>query len=168
LAQAIKPQRVAEVLVEFGMKPLAHPPEWYGLGIAIGTAEIRLLEATGAYATLGRECLLLPPTLTPQRQAGHRVADSQPCSAVLGALRDEDARVRGFGAAARLGFMEPVAIKTGTSTGSRDMWLFAITSQFTVGIWAGNFDMSPAADEAVAMELLAPVAQALLRDLGVR
>lgn len=168
LAQAIKPQRFAAVLVEFGIRRLAHPAEWYGLGIAIGTAEVRLLELTGAYAALGRKCVVLPPTLTPQRQAERRGADPEHCSAVLDALRDEDARVRGFGSVARLGFAEPVAIKTGTSTGSRDMWLFAVTSQFTVGIWAGNFDMAPAGEDAAAMDLLAPVAQELLRDFGAR
>ncbi len=168
LTRAIGPPRFAKVLLEFGLAPLTHDPAWYGLGIGLGTAEVRLLDLAGAYATLGRGCIRLNPTLVPKLQVGQRVADADACNAVIEALRDEGARERGFGPAARLGFSEPVAIKTGTSTGARDMWLFAVTRQFTIGIWAGNFDMTPAGPDAAAMELLAPVARDLLRDLGVR
>lgn len=63
---------------------------------------------------------------------------------------------------------ERVAVKTGTSTRSRDVWLFAMTERFVVGIWAGNFDGRPCATSALAMEVLGPTARELLRELGVR
>ena len=168
LAQAVTPARFAAVLSNFGLSPLRHGPAWYGLGIALGTAEVRLLELTAAYATLARHCAQLPPTFVPTGAPAKRVAAPDACRAVVETLQDEAARVRGFGNAGRLGFLEPVGIKTGTSSGARDLWLFATTERFTVGIWAGNFDMTAAHEDAVAMEVLAPVAQKLLVELGVR
>ncbi len=168
LVQAISPARLSTVLTEFGLTPLRHGPDWYGLGMALGTAEVRLIELTGAYATLGRGCEHLSPSLLPVETIARRVADKASCEAVLEALRDEDARVRGFGPVARLGFKEPVALKSGTSTGARDLWLFAVTEKYTVGMWAGNFDMAEGHPAAAAMDALAPLARELLRDLGVR
>jgi penicillin-binding protein 1C len=168
LVQAVSPSRFATVLTEFGLSPLGHDTNWYGLGMALGTAEVRLIELAGAYATLGRGCEQLSPTLLPLAASPRRAADRASCQSVLETLQDEEARVRGFGPVARLGFRQPVAVKTGTSTGGRDLWLFAVTEQYTLGIWAGNFDMAPAHPDTAAMDALAPLAQALLRDLGVQ
>ena len=129
---------------------------------------MRLLELTAVYATLGRGCDHLPPTLMPTHAVARRVADPAACRAVVTTLQDEAARVRGFGDAGRLGFLEPVAVKTGTSAGARDLWLFAVPEHHTVGIWAGNFDTTPAEPDAAAMDVLAPVARQLLVELGVR
>jgi penicillin-binding protein 1C len=168
LVQAVGPARFVAVLSEFGLRPLLHSPDWYGLGIGLGTPEVRLLELTGAYATLGRNCRRLNPTFTPLEQVPMAVAEGNHCQEVIDALRDEDARVRGFGRASRLGFDSAVAVKTGTSSGPRDMWFFAVEKHVTVGIWAGNFDMTPATEDSSSMSILAPVAQGILRDLGVR
>lgn len=168
LAQAIGVARVARLYEEFGLEPLAHTPEWYGLGIAIGNAEARLIDVTGAYATLARGGLHLPVVLLPQEAQATPVADSAGCDAVLNALRDEATRELAFGPSGRLGFKTPVAVKTGTSSGSRDFWFFAVTERHVLGLWAGNFDASPGIADAVAMQVLAPVAREVLAELGTR
>jgi penicillin-binding protein 1C len=48
-----------------------------------------------------------------------------------------------FGGDSPLRFDFPVACKTGTSTSFRDNWAMAYTPEFSVGVWAGNFDGSP-------------------------
>jgi penicillin-binding protein 1C len=168
LAQAIRPARVIEVLEHFGLPPLPRPAEFYGLGIALGTVEASLLDLTGAYATLARGGLRLPVTVTEQRAQPQQVAVKEHCDAVLSVLADEALRADAFGAAGTFGFRERVAVKTGTSTRGRDVWLFAMTEHFVVGIWAGNFDGRPGATSALAMEVLGPTARELLRELGVR
>jgi penicillin-binding protein 1C len=42
-----------------------------------------------------------------------------------------------------LRFDYPVACKTGTSTDFRDNWTVGFTPEFSVGVWAGNFDGAP-------------------------
>jgi penicillin-binding protein 1C len=55
-------------------------------------------------------------------------------------LNDNAARTPAFGANSPLRFDFPVACKTGTSTDYRDNWAIGYTPEFTVGVWAGNFD----------------------------
>ena len=68
-----------------------------------------------------------------------------PSSAYLIAdiLADNAARTPSFGVNSPLRFPFPVACKTGTSSDFRDNWAFGYTPEFTVGVWAGNFDGSP-------------------------
>ena len=58
-------------------------------------------------------------------------------------LSDNAARTPSFGVNSPLRFPFPVACKTGTSSDFRDNWAFSYTPEFTVGVWAGNFDGSP-------------------------
>ena len=58
-------------------------------------------------------------------------------------LSDNAARTPSFGVNSPLRFPFPVACKTGTSSDFRDNWAFGYTPEFTVGVWAGNFDGSP-------------------------
>jgi penicillin-binding protein 1C len=37
----------------------------------------------------------------------------------------------------------PVALKTGTTKAYTDLWALGVTREYTVGVWAGNFDGSP-------------------------
>jgi len=58
-------------------------------------------------------------------------------------LSDRDARVPTFGYASALDLPFPAAAKTGTSKDFRDNWTIGYSPDFTVGVWAGNFDGSP-------------------------
>jgi penicillin-binding protein 1C len=59
------------------------------------------------------------------------------------ATADPAARARSFGMDGPFSFPFPVAIKTGTSSDWRDNWAFGYTPEFTVGVWAGNFENQP-------------------------
>ena len=129
-----------------GLTTLAQPAEHYGLGLTLGNAEVRLLELANAYACLARLGEWRPwrllegagdyksPTRVISREAAWLVAD---------VLADNRARALVFGLETPLRFDFPVACKTGTSTDYRDNWAVGYTPEFTVAVWAGNFDGSP-------------------------
>ena len=129
---------------------------------------MRLLELANAYACLARLGQYKPYRLLPDssvnsppptapirppmptlpalpREARGEVSSRRPAAAYLIAdiLSDNDARTLAFGAESPLRCDFRVACKTGTSSDFRDNWAFGYTPEFTVGIWAGNFDGSP-------------------------
>ena len=57
-----------------------------------------------------------------------------------------------------------VAWKTGTSYGHRDAWSVGYTPEFTIGVWAGNFD-GQGAPPLVGSEVAAPILFALFNAL---
>jgi len=58
-------------------------------------------------------------------------------------LSDPDARKPMFGDRVPLHLPFPVALKTGTTKAYTDLWAIGVTREYTVGVWAGNFDGSP-------------------------
>jgi len=128
------------------LSTLTHPDDFYGLGLAIGNAEARLLELANAYACLARLGVSQPYRLVPSapgHNAGERVGDADAAWLIADILSDNDARAEAFGPESSLRFDFPVACKTGTSSDFRDNWAFGYTPEFTVGVWVGNFDGSP-------------------------
>jgi len=142
---------LCERLAAWGITTLDQPAEHYGLGLAIGGAEVRLLELTNAYATLARLGVYKPIRL--RLDTGARdlptAAKSAPTARpehawlIADMLSDNTARTLAFGANSPLRFDFPVACKTGTSSDFRDNWAIGYTPEFTVGVWTGNFDGSP-------------------------
>jgi penicillin-binding protein 1C len=58
-------------------------------------------------------------------------------------LADTRARAPAFGLRSPLQLPFPCAAKTGTSSNFRDNWCLGFTRDYTVGVWAGNFDNTP-------------------------
>lgn len=115
--------------------------------IGLGTAEVSLVELTGAYAAVaaGRY------PVTPRGVTGNRNASWY--EAIAGRDKDMPAKIRddmrsllgssirGTGRDANL----PVDAfgKTGTSQGGRDGWFIGFAGDLVVGVWVGNDDSSP-------------------------
>lgn len=138
------PQVLKERLEGMGLKTLDRPASDYGLGLVLGDAEVRLVDLTSAYATLGRLGIHKPWRVRPlESSPGIPVADPGACWLVGDVLRDPLARAAQFGLETPLRMPVPVAVKTGTSTGYRDNWAFGVTPEYTVGVWVGNFDGTP-------------------------
>ena len=140
----------AEVLItalqSAGLTTLSRSPDDYGLGLTIGGGEVTLLELAAAYATLARQGLQLPLSFLeeaiPNPDAAVRIFDPTACYLLADILADNSARARSFGTRSPLRMNFPVAVKTGTSTDYRDNWCLGFTPQYTVAVWAGNFDGS--------------------------
>ncbi|MGC4087960.1 MAG: penicillin-binding protein 1C [Polyangiaceae bacterium] len=118
----------------------------HGLALALGSAPMRLLDLTNAYATLARGGEYVPARLThPERTVppGARVLSAAAAYQVTSVLADAHARRRQFGVETLLEFDFPLAVKTGTSKGFCDNWAIGYTPDFSVGVWVGNFDGRP-------------------------
>jgi penicillin-binding protein 1C len=140
------PDALHRRLGELGLTTLDHTPEYYGLGLTIGNGEVRLLELTNAYATLGRLGMYRPYRLLgdPGKDTGGiQVCDPGASWLIADMLADNHARSAAFGLNSYLAFDFPVACKTGTSSGYRDNWVVGYTPEYSVGVWVGNMDGSP-------------------------
>jgi 1A family penicillin-binding protein len=136
-------------------------PAAYGLPMALGSNEVRLLDLTAAYNTFsngGRyrtPLALLKVTNSrgevlesfapaPGRQAlgpkGEQIA-----YLITSILSDNEARQFMFGAGNVMEMPDgrPVAAKTGTSNEWRDSWAIGYTPDITVGVWVGNSNNTP-------------------------
>lgn len=146
--------RLLSLLRELGLSTLDRSASYYGFGLTLGDAEVRLDELCGAYAALARRGLHLPLVDTLKREGGEEGVPPppprprrllSPLAAYWTAhiLADPEARAWAFGRGGSLDFPFPVCAKTGTSEAYRDNWCLGFTREVTVGVWVGNFDRTP-------------------------
>ncbi len=126
------------------LKPEPNGPDKYGLGLAIGNPEIRMIDLVQAYGVLAHHGNLNrlafmpgPSTTVPG------LFSEESAFLILDMLSDPTARLLTFGNPRYFSFDGPVALKTGTSTDYRDCWLVAVTPRYIVGLWVGNFEGRP-------------------------
>src|SRR4029077_13504376 len=139
----------------------------YGAGFVLGNAETRLVDLAAAYAGLPRGgTAMRAKFLAAEHQPITRLASTEATAIITDILCDNDARQKSFGPHSPLAFEQPVAAKTGTSSGFRDTWTVGFDREHTVAVWAGNFDGRPMRDTfavRAATPLWAAVMQQLLR-----
>ncbi|MGA7617740.1 MAG: penicillin-binding protein 1C [Thermoanaerobaculia bacterium] len=139
-----------------GVSTLDRTPDYYGLGLTLGDAEVRLDELVAAYATFARGGIPVVPrsvkrvvgidgqeSTPPKAGSGERTVSARTAFWITDVLSDSDARRFIFGEGGSLDFPFPVAVKTGTSQAYRDNWTIGYTREVTVGVWVGNFDRTP-------------------------
>ncbi len=131
--------------------------EKVGLSLAIGGTESTLLAMTAAYARLAgapKGLVWLQEVPAGERDQ-EELWNEGTRQMVLAMLR------RPLPGAGEL----PVSWKTGTSNGNRDAWCFAVTPQWTVGVWLGNKN-GRASSALVGATAAAPVAGSLIQTLS--
>ena len=129
-------------------------PRW--LSLTLGGGEVRLLELTGAYATIAREGehRAIEPLLSvkDERDAevyqaptgpGQRVVDPRVAYQLLSVMGDTGARMVTFGPASPINLPRPHMVKTGTTDDFRDTWTVGCVPQVCVGVWMGNTQNNP-------------------------
>jgi len=140
-------------LRDVGLSSLSESADYYGYSLALGSAEVSLLELTNAYRTLANGGLYAPARLvaTVDGLAGAGAGGSAPAkprqvldartSFIIGdILADRGARSTTFGLKNELATTFWSAVKTGTSKDMRDNWCIGYSDRYTVGVWVGNFD----------------------------
>ncbi|MEO5712550.1 MAG: penicillin-binding protein 1C [Luteolibacter sp.] len=138
------PQPLYELLKNLGITTLGDDPTTYGLGLTLGNAPVNLLELTNAYATLARQGRYFPPILFPSKfDVGRSMFDARSAWLIADILSDQSARAPSFQPGGPLDFPFPCAVKTGTSSDFHDNWCIGFTPEYTVGVWAGNFEQQP-------------------------
>jgi len=158
----------------WGVTTFPKEAHYYGLGLAIGNAEVSLLELANAYAALARlgewrpyRFLQDDPVKAPTTAPAPKRPSLESCWLLADMLSDDAARSMAFGTNSLLHFDFPVACKTGTSTDFRDNWTMAFTPEYTVGVWVGNFDGS-AMREVSGITGAAPIMHDVMRYLHQR
>ncbi len=127
---------------------LPHSGGHYGLGLALGSPEVSLLQLTNAYRTLanaGRYSAVPPVVHTgaPGSREQRQAIEPAVAFIVSDMLADTNARARTFGTGSVLATRAWTAVKTGTSKDMRDNWAVGYSSRYTVGVWVGNASGAP-------------------------
>ncbi len=146
----------------------------YGLSIALGAADVSLLDMTGAYAVFAndgvknkiegiltikdsKDNILYESEPTPSR-----VIPEQTARLMNDILSDPIARNSIF---VRSYFKDNVvALKTGTTNNSRDAWMLGYTPTIAVGAWMGNNDNRPMNQVASAL-IVGPMWKKIMDEL---
>ena len=138
-----------------GVTTLDRPDDAYDWGLAIGHAEVRLIDLTSAFSFIGRAGRPIAPravevaTTADGRRWAEPIIERPPVFSeeiaylLWDILSDPDARKPMFGDRVPLELPFKVALKTGTTKAYTDLWAIGVTREYTVGVWAGNFDGSP-------------------------
>jgi penicillin-binding protein 1A len=141
--------------------------------MVLGTLGVHLLDITSAYGTFANGGIRVPPhaiasitntqgkTVLKIDTTGKRVISPQVAFLMTNVLSDNRARTFEFGACSNLylysntqaqcyaghpGTVYPSAVKTGTSQNFADNWTIGYTTNYVMGVWAGNNDNSPMHD----------------------
>jgi penicillin-binding protein 1A len=124
----------------------------YDLTLALGTAQVSLLEMTQAYAHLANEgnALWAYGIIEIRDKNGDILYERQPSEETRVISKRTVAYMNdllssvieyGTGKAATIG--RPAAGKTGTSQDYRDAWFIGYTPDYVGGVWVGNDDNTP-------------------------
>lgn len=140
------------LLRKSGFTTLDKNADFYGFGLTLGDAEVRLKDIAEAYTIFPRGGLYKPAgyilyanlsggkTFHPPHMEAKRVLSPLSTFWITDILSDSSARSFIFGEGGALDFPFPAAVKTGTSQSYKDNWVIGYTKEVTVGVWAGNFD----------------------------
>lgn len=154
-------ERFHLLLQDLGLQSINKPADYYGLTLILGGAEASLWELTGVYASMSRTLkhfrryhskyfredfrpLNFDATVRPETPEYEQLNEQTVLTAgavwlTYEALREvnrpeEEAGWQNFTSSGK------IAWKTGTSFGFRDAWAIGTSSEYVVGVWAGNAD----------------------------
>lgn len=143
LASEVGVPNLLRFLQRAGLSTFDKTAAYYGLGVTLGNAEVRLDELVAAYASFARGGEWMTPRFVAQPQERRRLVSQRSAFWITDILSDPEAREYVFGRGGSLEFPFPVAVKTGTSQAYHDNWTIGYSRHVTVGVWVGNFDRTP-------------------------
>lgn len=128
----------------------------YGLALALGAGEVRLIDLTNAYASFANQGKQYETSIiksiaskydetvyTANESPSKQVISSQGAFLISNILSDNTTRSAIFGNTltvydGKTGAVKNVAVKTGTTNDSRDAWTMGYTPDLAIGVWVGN------------------------------
>jgi 1A family penicillin-binding protein len=130
-------------------------PNRYGLSLALGTAEVRLLDMASAYGAFAHDGQRFEPTMytkivdkfgktiaSTKQSKPKKVISPEAAYIVSSILSDTSARAPTFGSSLNI-TGKTVALKTGTTNDNRDAWTIGYTPSIVTGVWLGNNENKP-------------------------
>ncbi len=142
-----------------------------GLSMALGGAEVKLLDLTSAYSAFANGGLKVEPVailkiedaqgrviFENKQVKQERVLDEKVAFLINSVLSDNNARLLTFGPNSYLNLgARSVAVKTGTTNDLRDNWTVGWGRDFIVGVWVGNNDNAKMKNVASGVSGAAPI-----------
>jgi penicillin-binding protein 1C len=116
---------------------------YHGAALALGSAEVTLLDLTNGYRMFANGGRWSAVRLGTKPAPARRALDPAAAFLVADILADASARATTFGFDSPLVTRSWAAVKTGTSKDLRDNWCVGFTSRYTVGVWVGNAGGEP-------------------------
>ncbi len=138
-------------------------PDHYGLGLAIGNVEVRLIDLVQAYSVFVNEGKYKRISFKDNSGLQYeRIFSRETTYLINHVLADPSARLLTFGNPSSFDFGFQICIKTGTSSNYRDAWIIGYTTGHIIGIWGGNFKGSSGGGSA-SSPALGPVFHDIVR-----
>jgi penicillin-binding protein 1C len=188
MAQQVGQFNLVTLLRQTGLRTLDKSASHYGLGVALGSGEVTLLDLANAYACFARGGEYRPYRLAMMPDGGG-LGTARPTPNLVGRgvptapLAGKSCRLFSAEAAYLITDMlsgeeraadlcghvtdaqlPRIAWKTGTSAGQRDAWTIAFNPEYVVGVWLGNPD-GRGAPCLVGRTVAVPLAFAVFRRL---
>ncbi len=143
VTQAVTPEKVVDTAAKAGITSKLEPT----LAVGLGASAVSPLDMANSYATLARSGVRMTASFirrveSKDKSVLHRYApestrvfEPEPVAELVDAM--QDVVQKGTGSQARL-FDRPVAGKTGTADGARDIWFVGFTPDTVTAVWGGN------------------------------
>ena len=144
LLRKIGTRNFYDILAASGVTNLKSP-EWYGISVALGGAEVSMFELADIYATmanLGMRYDIITNTDTP-RGDGKQILTPEAFFITLDMLARQSTPTKNIPFARKQTETLRHYWKTGTSSSFRDAWTAGIFGDFVLVVWVGNFDGTP-------------------------
>lgn len=150
----------------------------YGLTLALGGGEVKLIDMIKAYSVLSQDGILRGQstilsikdknrkTLESYKNIKEQVIESKYVRMINDILSDTTARAPLFQNSINLTIFpnHEVALKTGTTNDYRDAWTFGYTPSLVVGVWAGNNDNTPMQRHGGSILAAVPIWSAFMKE----
>ncbi len=168
-ARRVGAEELVARLAELGFTPGS--AEEHGAAVALGGMDVTAIQLAEAYGALASNGEVRRLRFVVEGQDDAEEAETEESSPIFepGAralirdiLFDGDARSAGFGSDLEHLSGRPFGLKTGTSSGHRDVWSVAFTEDVTVVVWFGD-PSGLALDGVSGFEVAAPVAARIIR-----
>ena len=139
------------ILLKSGLSSIDKNPDHYGYSLVLGSAEVRLVDLASAYTIFPNSGTFINhysitslkkangEIITLPKKSTRKVISEESAYLITSILSDRNARMGSFRSYKGIVYPFSVAIKTGTSKGSRDAWAIGYTRDYIVGIWLGDF-----------------------------
>ena len=138
----VGPDAFRDRLWDSGYRGLTEDGQYYGFSLALGSAEVTLVEQAAAFRglALGGRYAPLRLRMDGKREPARAVLSPQAAWITGQILSDPVARSVTFGLDSALKLPFWAAAKTGTSKGMRDNWCIGWSDSYTVAVWVGNLE----------------------------
>lgn len=151
-------------------EPSAANLQRFGPAIALGGAEVKMLEMASAYASFANGGYKVQPVsilqidnmkgqniYRQQKVKGQQIFAEGETFIINHILSDNAARSIAFGTNSLLNTKKPIAVKTGTTNSMKDNWTIGWNSNFLVHVWVGNNDGMPMKSVASGITGASPI-----------